>query len=109
MVILMIAALRDAARLDEVPPGAGVVRRGGRWLVDARQAAPGGPGYTPDPRVNRALARAAAETAAEVEAGKFADPGAAADAFRHRAMVEALRDVVPGLAPEGAAPGGGGS
>jgi hypothetical protein len=98
MVIVMLAALRESAREnggDLAAAATPLTRRGGRWLVDARQAKPGGAGYTPGPRFNFLLARAADQTAADVRAGKFAEAKEMATAFQSLVMSELLRDVLP--------------
>jgi hypothetical protein len=102
MVIVMLAALREAARENGGDPAAAatpLTRHGGRWLVDARQAKPNGVGYTPGPRFNFRLARAADQTAADVRAGKFADPDEMLTAFQNRVLSESLRDLLPPAEP----------
>jgi hypothetical protein len=52
-------------------------------------------GYGPGPRFNLLLARAANQTAADVRAGKFADPKEMATAFQGLVMSELLHDLLP--------------
>ena len=95
---VVMAAWKDVPRSGDGAAGlTRLIRRAGRWRIDARLRDEDREQLPQAIMLNRVFARSADLTASDVKAGKYADPADVAGAFRSRPLSDAaaFRDLLP--------------